>query len=91
MGQPTNPKSPLRADYRLLKYLTGSVLDGKVEPTPDEFDRVCRVFQKAGGSWARLFQGSPKDIILMKEVLKAANKLGYLTKRPNWNGDKDDE
>lgn len=91
MGQTMNPKSPLRADYRLLRYLTGSVLGGKVEPRPEEFDRVIRVFKKAGGSWVRLFQGSPKDLGLLKAILKAAEKLGYMTKTPKWNGEKDDK
>lgn len=79
-------KTPVRADHRFIHQLISVTLDGKVEEIPAEFDRVSRVFQKAGGSWMRLFRGSPKDVSLLKKILKVAHKKGYLTKKSKWNG-----
>lgn len=78
------PKWPTRADHRFILKMVKLSLDGKVIPRPDEFDRVARVFSKAGGSWERLFLGSPEDIGLLKTVLKVAFKHGYLTKTGKW-------
>jgi len=60
------------------------VLGGKFHPRANEFDRVSRVFSKAGGSWKRIFHGSVEDINLLKTVLKVAAKNGYLTKKESW-------
>lgn len=79
------PKWPIRADHRFLMKLIKLTLDGKVVPLPDEFDRVSRVFSKAGGSWQRVFHGSPEDVDLLKTVLKTAYKYGYLTKTGDWD------
>lgn len=79
------PKWPVRADHRFILKMVKLNLDGKVIPRPDEFDRVARVFTKAGGSWERLFLGSPDDVNLLKTVLKVAIKHGYLTKTQAWN------
>lgn len=78
------PKWPIRADHRFILELTKLSLDGKVIHRPEEFDRVARVFSKAGGSWERLFRGSPEDVTLLKTVLKVAYKYGYLTKTGKW-------
>ena len=86
-----NPKSPIRADYRFIKQVLGSVLEGKVEPRPEDFDVICRVFAKKGGSWERIFKGSPQDVSLLKNILKAAFQMGALTPRPNWDGDKEEK
>lgn len=80
-----NPKVPLQADHRYLKKLTSVVLGGKAEPRPEEFDRVSRVFLKLGGSWERLFKGSPDEVDRIRRVLKVAFKKGYLTKKENWS------
>lgn len=78
------PKWPTRADHRFLLKLVGLTLKGKVDPRVAEFDRVSRVFLKAGGSWVRVFQGSVQDISLLKRTLKVAFKHGYLTKTEKW-------
>jgi len=79
-----DPKTPLRADYRYLRRLISITLGGKVENVPSEYDHVCRVFAKAGGTWQRVFGGSPKDIELLKKILKVALKKGYLTEKWVW-------
>lgn len=72
---------PVRADHRFLQKLLGITLAGKVESTPDELDRISRVFIRLGGSWYRLFRGSTCDVDLIKKVVKNAYKAGLLTKK----------
>ena len=79
-----NPKSPLRADHRLIQILLQSLLGGKVEYVPKEFALVIQVFGKAGGSWERIFSGSPEDITLLKRILMRAFQSGRLTKKHQW-------
>lgn len=79
-----DPKTPLRADHRFIQHYINVVLGGKVEDVPEEFDLVSRIFLKAGGSWKRIFSGSPKDVELLKRVLKVAYKVGRLTKKKHW-------
>lgn len=83
MPNPT-PTWPVRADHRFLLKLAKITLKEGIEPKPSEFDRISRVFSKAGGSWKRVFHGSSEDINLMKKVLKVALKHGYLTKKEDW-------
>ena len=78
------PQSPVRSDHRFIIKMAAMVLGGKIVPMPSEFDRVLRVFSKAGGSWKRVFNGSVEDINLLKTVLKVAFKNGYLTKTEPW-------
>ena len=81
----SDPKSPVRADHRFVKKIMQSILDGKVECVPDEVDMICRVFNNAGGSWKRMFQGgSPADIDLLKSIIKRAEKTDRLTKKFDW-------
>jgi len=79
------PTTPVRADHRLMRALlkTGHKKAG-VSPTPEELDRVAKVFVKAGGSWERVFKGSIDDVELIKRTLKVAVKQGYFTKAPKW-------
>jgi hypothetical protein len=49
---------------------------------PKEFDKVSRVFAKAGGSWERLFKGAAEDLNLLKRVIKIALKTGHISKAP---------
>lgn len=81
-----SPTTPLRAHHRfLLTILKSHVPEGKkYEPTPVELDRVSTVFGKAGGSWARLFNGSVDDVDLAKRVLKIAAEKGHLSAKSNW-------
>lgn len=84
-----NPKVPVRADHRFIqKYIT-VVLGGKVENVPEEFSLVSKVFIKAGGSWEKVFMGSPEDVELLKKVLKTAYEKGYLTKKYKWEAEAD--
>ena len=79
------PQSPIRADHRFIHKVVGIVLGDKVEYRPSEFDRVSRVFSQSGGSWERIFRGgSPRDVNLMKKVIKLAFKHGFLTKKEKW-------
>ena len=78
-----DPKVPLRADHRFLKKLV-SLSAKNADPTPAEFNHVSRVFSTLGGSWERVFRGSPDDIQLLKRLLKLALKHGYLTKKESW-------
>jgi hypothetical protein len=81
------PATPLRAHHRLLKeILSSSFSDAKVNPTPDDLNLVSRVFQRAGGSWIRVYGGSVRDVTLLKKTLKVAVQKGYLTKASNWGG-----
>ncbi len=77
-------RSPVRADHRFLRRMITVTLGGKLEHVPAEFEKVTRVFAKAGGSWERIFRGSPDDLNLIKRVLKVAFDKGYLTKKWIW-------
>ena len=79
-----DPRSPIRADHRFIKKLVISTLEGKIEYVPEEFDLISRVFVQAGGSWERVFKGSPQDIRKLKKVLKTAFKKGFMTKKHKW-------
>lgn len=80
----TDPKSPVRADHRFIKKLMSSVMPGKVEDRPEEFNKIASVFKEKGGSWVRIFRGSSKDIELMKTIIKELFKAKELTKAPDW-------
>lgn len=75
----------LRAHHRLMREISSTLLaSAKVDPRPEEYDLVSRVFVKAGGSWERVFHGSVEDIRLLKTVLRVASKKGYFTKSNVW-------
>lgn len=81
------PSTPVRAHHRLLKEILSSSFSGSgVAPTPDELDLVSRVFQRAGGSWVRVYSGSVRDVTLLKKTLKVAVSKGHFTKASNWGG-----
>lgn len=82
--RPPPPRTPLKAYHRLIQTVM-TVLDEDVEHFPKEFDLIERVFQRAGGSWARAFDGSVKDILMLKRVIRVAVKKGYVTKKPAWS------
>ena len=79
-----DPLVPSRSDFRLLKKLVSALYGGKVEQRPDEFDRVCTVFERAGGSWVRLYAGSFEELNLLKRVVRVAYQKGHLTRSPGW-------
>ena len=79
------PNDPPRADHRFLSYVMRTFFkDKKILNVPEEFDRVGRVFSRAGGSWERLFKGSVKDINLLKRIVKIAIKKGLMSKAPRF-------
>jgi hypothetical protein len=79
-----DPLKPSRADYRLIRKILDSSFSGKVLHTERGYDLIVRVFQRAGGSWEKLFLGSSNDISLLKRILKVAFKKGYLPRAPDW-------
>lgn len=83
MAKGIKPEDPTRADHRLMVYMLKTFMGKeKVLHDPEEFERVTDVFARAGGSWVRLFQGSAKDLNLLRRILKIAAKNGFLTKAP---------
>lgn len=79
-----DPTTPARADFRFIRELLGSAFKNKVEYVPIEFDRISRVFCRAGGSWERVYQGSMKDLDLLKRIIKLAIDLGFMTRKEKW-------
>jgi len=74
-----NPTSPIRADHRFIKDILDKQ-EGDVQHIVGEYETIMRVFSRMGGSWTRLFKGSPDDIVLIKKICKKAVKGGYVTK-----------
>lgn len=85
MSTGLSPVDPVQADHRFIMRMTTLTVKDGVLPIPSEFDRVSRVFSKAGGSWKRIFGGSIEDIELLKKVIKEAVKHGFLTKKEKWS------
>lgn len=84
MSKGIMPKDPSRADHRYIQYQIKNFMNKKpVLENPDEYDHLCRVFARAGGSWERLFKGSVPDVILLRRIIKLAIKKGYLSKAPS--------
>lgn len=77
-------ETPVRADFRYMKELLPMVAKEALNPVPEQLGKVARVFARAGGDWIRLFQGSERDINLLKKVLKIAVKKGHISKAPDW-------
>jgi len=85
MSKGIMPGDPSRADHRLVGYVLKTFFkDRKVLHVPEEFDRVGRVFERAGGSWEHLFKGSIRDINLLKRIVKIAIKEGFMSKAPRF-------
>jgi hypothetical protein len=79
-----DPLKPSRADYRLIHRILESSFSGKVIHTNEGYEIVVAVYQKAGGSWEKLFMGSSKHLGLLKTVLKVAVKKEIIPKAPEW-------
>ena len=79
-----DPLKPSRADYRLIHKIIDSSYSGKVLHTEEGYELVIAVFKKAGGSWEKLFLGSPSDVSLLKKIIRVAYKREFLTKAPQW-------
>lgn len=77
-------KIPIKANHRFLSKLIDTLLGGKVEHVPEEYDLISKVFLKLGGSWENIFHGSPEDIDLLKKVIRHAFKTDRMTKKQSW-------
>lgn len=83
MAKGMRPNDPTRADHRYIQYQIKNFMNKKpVVEDPDEYDHVCRVFRRAGGSWERLFKGSVADVLLLRRILKLAVQKGYISRAP---------
>lgn len=76
-----------RADYRFISDVLDIMPFGKqIERRRSDYDRICRVFVSLGGNWERVFSGgSVTDVALLKRILKAAFKHGFLTRKEPWS------
>jgi hypothetical protein len=83
MSKGIMPKDPSRADHRYIQYQIKNFMKKPVVEDPDEYDHLCRVFARAGGSWERLFKGSVRDIVLLRRIIKLGIKKGFLSKAPS--------
>ena len=65
-------KDPNLACHRMVQHLAemGGAKDWKL----DDYDRVCLLFERAGGSWASLFDGSSDEIGRLKEAVQVYGK-----------------
>lgn len=63
-----------RADYRMIRSVLSIQGRSKLRLTRPQLDRIGDVFERAGGSWVRLFSGSIDDVILFKKVVGIAAK-----------------
>ena len=79
-----DPLKPSRADYRLIRKMLDSSYGGKVVHTGSSYALIVKVFGRAGGSWEKLFLGSPEQFALLKQVLKVAYDKGYIPKVTTW-------
>lgn len=79
-----DPLKPSRADQRLIRKIMDTMFSGKVLHTEASYELIARVFQRAGGSWEKLFGGSVDDMVLLKRVLKVAFKKGHIPKASQW-------
>ena len=77
------PTSPARAHHRTMREILSGI-DKKKDPTPDELDRISKVFAKMGGSWEQLFKGSAEDVVLLKRILRIVAKKGLVGDKSDW-------
>lgn len=77
--KPVNPSTPIRADHRMIRDILEKQ-PGNVQHIESEYNTLCKVFAKAGGSWEKVFYGDPKSIVLLKKICKIAVSKGFVTK-----------
>ena len=73
-----DPTNPIRADHRMIKDILEK--QGDVVHQAQEYETIGKVFLQMGGSWARVFKGSPDDIVLLKKICKVAVSKGFVSK-----------
>jgi hypothetical protein len=68
-----------RADYRYIQSILQTSF-GKhgLDVEEAQIEKLCEVFEQAGGSWEKVHKGDTNQIVLIKNVIKAAIKKGYL-------------
>lgn len=79
-----DPTTPSRADYRFLKRILHSFFGDRVVHRIEEYNVILRAFKLGGGSWENVYQGSVKDIRLLKMIVRTAWKTGRITKSDSW-------
>lgn len=77
--------APNKANYRYIHSILKMFFGSKVEHIPEEYELINTVFKKAGGSWKSLFEGSFKDIALLKKIIKLAFKKKLITRKVRLN------
>lgn len=77
---------PPQASYRMIDHVIDIMPFGStVERRVSEYTRIARVFAAMGGSWYNVFKtGNIEDVVLLKKIIKAAYKNGYLTRKEPW-------
>jgi len=80
-----SPATPVRADHRFIHRVIETHLPGKVQARSTEYKGIAEAFLRLGGSWTRVFLGSPEDVIKLKRIIKVAYKQGYLTRQESWS------
>lgn len=73
----------IQADHILIHRLLVSMFPGKTIHDPEEYEKIAKVFTKAGGSWESVFNGG-EDMALLKRVIQVAVKNGHVSKPPTW-------
>ena len=65
------PTYPYRAYHRHIQYILKQYGSGsKIIHDPAKYEKINLVFKYLGGSWEGVFQGNPKDITLLKKIIK---------------------
>jgi hypothetical protein len=72
--------TPSSSAHRIIKRILDSSFGNVIVHIRAEYDRVVGAFESGGGSWYRLHRGSIDDTTLLKRLVKAAVKKGYITK-----------
>ena len=75
------PTSPVRADHRFIQKLVDIGGKGGVVYLPREYTELSDMFIRYGGSWEKLFKGSPQEVSRLKGLLKFAIKQGLITSK----------
>ena len=79
-----DPVVPSRADYRFLRRILTSLFGVRVVHCESEYRVILRAFEKAGGSWEKLYLGSFEEIRLLKRLAKAAWSSGRISRTDEW-------
>ena len=65
-------KDPNLACHRMVQHL--AEIGGAKDWGDTELDKVCVLFERAGGSWASLFEGSTDQLNLLKKAVQVFGK-----------------